>query len=124
MSPAHPKLEIVLDPTVKDRAPPPTSWSMQDYTNPQSCFRTFCYFSAHALPTLLFPIFSQNVFCTCNNNNNVESGRNHALIIRPRSTLLQRLIAKWRHACRTSSGRNIILYCTDIHSSTSTAYNV
>ena len=65
MSPAHLKLEVVLDPTVKDRAPPSTSWSMQDYTNPQSCFRTFCYFSAHALPTLLFPIFSQNVFCTC-----------------------------------------------------------
>ena len=52
----------MLDPTVKDRAPPPTSWSMQDYTNPQSCFRTFCYFSAHALPTLLFPIFHKMFF--------------------------------------------------------------
>ncbi len=62
MSPAHPKLEVVLDLTVKDRAPPPTSWSMQDYTNPQSCFRTFCYFSAHALPTLLFPIFFSQMF--------------------------------------------------------------
>ena len=55
-------MQHVLDPTVKDRTPPPTSWSMQDYTNPQSCFRTFCYFSAHALPTLLFPIFSKMFF--------------------------------------------------------------
>ncbi len=61
--------EVVLDPTVKDRkdwAPSSTSWSMQDYTNPQSCFQTFCYFNAHACssnPTL--PHFFKNVFCTC-----------------------------------------------------------
>ncbi len=35
--------------------------------------------------------------------NNVKRERNYALIIRPRSKLLHRQIAKSRHACRTSS---------------------
>ncbi len=43
------------------------------YTSPQSCLRTFCCFSAYALPTLLFPIFSQNVFCTCFLGTTVDS---------------------------------------------------
>ena len=50
----------MLDPTGKDRedwAPPPTIWRAWRYTTPAHMH------NAHALPTLLFPIFS--FFCTC-----------------------------------------------------------